>query len=339
MQTIYVSPEFPLNRRMRKAVQRGKLQVVRERGESLSLGGGMSFETGRKVRTTGSALVCCIDNGAKISGGSNGEEVRDIPTYLEKIGEAIEHFSPHQTFLVWRGQTDNKPLIPRAFRSETGEACDESKIKADESSQAHDFRRYARARQENLPRDDEHLKWLHIMQHNGLPTRLLDWSESPLVALFFATEEKKCPVTSQETDGVVWALHSGSLNECKNYGAGVALMDHPFVKCMAKKAFNGMNSAPDQYPRFSKKILSIGAYQAEVQHLMQQSWFTIHDSIIPLEKQEGSERFLFPIRIPGKAKPELRHWLKIMGVQRHHIYTGLEHLARHVRERDYADAK
>ena len=30
MRTIYISPEFPLNRRMRKAIRRGKLQVVRE---------------------------------------------------------------------------------------------------------------------------------------------------------------------------------------------------------------------------------------------------------------------------------------------------------------------
>ena len=40
MQTIFVSPDFPLNRRMRKAVQRGKLQVVREGGERSALGGG-----------------------------------------------------------------------------------------------------------------------------------------------------------------------------------------------------------------------------------------------------------------------------------------------------------
>ena len=40
MQTIHVSPDFPLNRRMRKAVRRGKLQVVREGGEESAGGGG-----------------------------------------------------------------------------------------------------------------------------------------------------------------------------------------------------------------------------------------------------------------------------------------------------------
>ena len=40
MTTIHISPEFPLNRRMRKAVRRGKLRVVREGGERSELGGG-----------------------------------------------------------------------------------------------------------------------------------------------------------------------------------------------------------------------------------------------------------------------------------------------------------
>ena len=74
MTTVHVSPEFPLNRRMRKAVRRGKLQVVRVPGERLSLGGGTAIEARRAVRTFSSPLVCMADNGAEVGGGTSDEK-------------------------------------------------------------------------------------------------------------------------------------------------------------------------------------------------------------------------------------------------------------------------
>jgi len=62
------------------------------------------------------------------------------------------------------------------------------------------FRKYARL--DDVDISDSHWHWMTLAQHHGLPTRLLDWTYSPFVAMHYAT----CETNRYDADGVIWKV-------------------------------------------------------------------------------------------------------------------------------------
>jgi hypothetical protein len=174
----------------------------------------------------------------------------------------------------------------------------------------------AKSRRGEVPEMDDYMGWLFLMQHYRLPTRLLDWSQSPLVALYFATEG------TGSNDALLWALRPAALNQLEAGEAGIYIPSNSELMRIGKQAFQETKDIATD-----TRILSVLTHEADPRHMVQQSAFTIHGRPDALNKIPEAGSFLARVRIPGTAKGSLRACLRALGISRATLFPDLENLA------------
>lgn len=242
------------------------------------------------------------------------QEVNTIDELLQFVSTLYEK---HGLRLWYRGEENaSLTLVPSIQRSQ-------KRIDA-ERYITNDF--YIRARQilDNPPEKHNYASWVSLMQHYGLPTRMLDWSQSPLVAVFFATETYK---QTPDIDACVWVLAPGLLNEREGFGNCIYPIDADTTQEMLLPAFKHAHHNPE----LKGKILACSSTENNLRMYAQHSNFTVHNSPDRLE-DICDENTLYKIIIPCERKEYFIESLRVFGITQGAIYPDLDHISSDLKD-------
>jgi hypothetical protein len=247
-------------------------------------------------------------------------EIQD--TCIESVADLtsfVRNLTKEKDFVWWfRGHASiDWKLLPSIRRGYSPQK---------ERQMAHDFYVRARTRYQNCPTEEDYAGWLALMQHYTLPTRLLDWSGSPLVATFFATFPDY-RVSYEKSDAIIWALAPVLLNECQGFWGHIYSLNAKTLRPFLEAAFK----EPDPDKEIKEIIVAARPLETDSRMFTQQAGFTVHVRKDPLDQIENAEQWLKRIIIPAKAVPEVAEEIKALGFRLADIFPDLYSLATELR--------
>lgn len=228
---------------------------------------------------------------------------------------------------IWyRGHADaGWKLVPPIFRHRVAYSRDY------EANLANEFLRRAGSRSAKLPEVDNHLGWLHLMQHYRCPTRLLDWTASIFAAAFFAVEDE----AQRAIDGQLHVLNGAQMNRTFIHALQIARPAHSLVRVFAREAFDATD-VNEEMPDRIRPAVALYPGESDLRMLAQQAACTIHNSNVPLEEWSDSGNWLARHIIPAASKEQIARDLLRLGVSRSALFPDLESLSLDISSPEYA---
>jgi hypothetical protein len=234
---------------------------------------------------------------------------------INNVGELIEKLKLNLSGIpvpIWyRGQSKSDwILVPKLLRGN----------KEQETYLINRFKQNASLLLSQHPRNE--FEWLFLMQHHAMPTRLLDWTESPLVALYFAVTE------NTEAEGALWVLLPTVLNEKSNYRPDFPL-EIPSFEQEDLKNYSPEVVASEHRSRLFPMAAIAPRNSPRMQS--QQGVFTVsHREDTPIEDTgaPGAARdHIWRYIIPAEAKNTIKSELKVLGITRFQLFPELSSLS------------
>lgn len=213
---------------------------------------------------------------------------------------------------VWyRGQDDASwKLIPGICRPGANAAAEIATIKRFKQSAAPYI----------TQRPSEEWEWIFLMQHHRAPTRLLDWSESALIGLYFAVQNSYF----DDKDAVVWCLDPIALNAESGHRKSFEL------DILAFGVDNALNDyLPENINERVSRLRPIAAIgpRNSARMVAQSGTFTvIHAEPTPIE-DVGNKQHIWRFIIPAIHRKEIREELKLLGISEHSVFPDLDRVA------------
>jgi hypothetical protein len=195
---------------------------------------------------------------------------------------------------IFRGQKQRFPLLPKLFRAY--EVMSVEDIEALEKRLIAAFEAEALFLLPSVPSKGSDLT--SLAQHHGLPTRLMDWSSNPLMALFFATEE----LDPSEPTVWIYDVTERQLREGQDYTSSPADIELTTIV---------------QPVRHSARITAQSGWQ------MIHRFHEPNKKVRPLESMEYHRDRMTTISIDPSKTGAIRSELREMGIHHTTVYGDL----------------
>ena len=226
---------------------------------------------------------------------------------------------------IWYRGVGNRhdDLIPTLHRQEF--------LRQNESDMLNRFKQNAHEFLDFQPQTE--WEWMFLMRHHGVPSRLMDWTENPLIGLFFAVT-----FGNQHTShGTLWCLDPIQFNR-ENYPA-LDLEYIPMFPDATIQEDRGESQFLDQYQvtrvspadELSQGIAPAAAIGARITKRMQaqRGVFTIHHADkTPLNLPGHKKDHLWSYVIPKACKEHLAEELRLLGINDLSVFPDLDSVAK-----------
>jgi hypothetical protein len=276
-------------------------------------------------------------------------KVYNVQGYIAVIESIIDEgfaFCASKNKLWYRGTyKTNYSLHPNVFRKYENGSINSS-YSDTENQISDEFKRRAYLYFENPLSDDDYKEWLNIIQHYGAPTRLLDWSENCLVALYFAVVDKN--MTGYE-DAAVWVLNPNryyqKVNSIEsnsnrlirdnyayafNKSKGINMTDYPCL-IFPKYLDNRMQAQSSRFLLWGKNEEPLDEINEIGFNMYTKEMYENCSEVIKSSKHW--ENPLFKVTINGASKDKIRKQLDNCGINYHTLFPGLDSLGITIKDK------